>query len=111
MIFRTACIANGMKFEYWRTRPAYRAHCATAHIANKICGIGSEEFGGMGALLTDARCDGLHLFRYLNPHRDQAANELRARVAQMTRQMRNQCRQAKAGATRNQLAISTGLAI
>ena len=111
MIFRTACIANGMTFEYWRTRPTYRVHCTTGHIANKICGIGSVEFGGMGALLTDARCDGLHFFRYLNPHRDQAANELRTRVAQVAREMRKQRGRSKVDATRNQLAIGTGLAI
>ncbi len=111
MIFRTACIANGMTFEYWRTRPAYRAHCVTSHIAQKICGIGSKEFGGIGALLIDARCDGLHFFRYLNPHRDQAANELRARVAQTVREMRKHRRQAKVDATRQQVAICTGLAI
>lgn len=81
-----------MGFEAWRQRPVYRAQCATAALANELCGIRLQPGQGLALPLGDTRYDALTLFRALRPYRSAAANALRTQVAMVMRDRRLTCR-------------------
>ena len=89
---RSACVANGMTFETWKHRPAYKVHCLTFDLARKLCGVERiNKLGtGMASLMTVPGADGLFTFRSLAPYREPTAIALRKRVATRLREMRRE---------------------
>lgn len=85
---RLASTASAMGFEAWRRRPVYRAQCATAALANELCGIRLQPGQGLAIRMGSPDYDALVLFRALRPYRSAAANELRRDVARVMRERR-----------------------
>lgn len=80
---RSACVANGMTYETWKHRPAYKVHCITADLARKLCGVDRiyKPGTGMGSLMSIPSTDGLSTFRTLAPYREPEAIVLRNLLA------------------------------
>ena len=89
---RSACVANGMSFETWKHRPAFKVHCLTFDIARKLCGVDRVNMPGTGmaSLMSVPDADGLFTFRALSPYREASAISLRNRVATQLREMRRE---------------------
>ncbi|MFN9476595.1 hypothetical protein [Acidovorax sp.] len=77
-----------MYFEQWRHRPAYRAHCFTASVANALCGIAPQV--NMGSILNHPSYEALAGFRQLAAFRPKASSLLRLQVARHIKQLRRE---------------------
>lgn len=80
-----AKVANmklGISFDQWMRRPVYKVQCYTASIAHSLCGVKKQPGLGLATFFGTQDATGLTKFRCLKSYRDDAANDLRNRVAQ-----------------------------
>lgn len=87
---KLACTASAQRFEEWKRRPVYMAHCFTANLARQLCGVQLKPGEGMASVMGVPEAMGLITFRALAPFRSAEANELRSGVAALARRMRRE---------------------
>ncbi len=87
---KLACTASAQRFEEWKRRPVYMAHCFTANLARQLCGVQLKPGEGMASVMGIPEAMGLSTFRALAPFRSAEANELRSSVAALARRMRRE---------------------
>ena len=48
---KLACTASAQRFEEWKRRPVYMAHCFTANLARQLCGVQLKPGEGMASVM------------------------------------------------------------